>query len=185
MVCFLKQKTKGITLIEMLVVISVVMILSAVIFANYRTGEKQFAFQRTASKLAQDFRVVQGMAGQEWEECKIGENYHEDYKFGYGLFFDEINPKEYIIFADCRGNREYDPDIDKIVQRIELERGVAIESFSPKISNRMNVVSVPPKPSIYINTEKTGQAEVTLKIEGTDQSKKIIVNTIGRVEIIN
>ncbi|MDO8669067.1 MAG: type II secretion system protein, partial [Candidatus Buchananbacteria bacterium] len=53
---------KGFTLIELLVVVAVITALTAVVLPSFRSGDNQLALQRSASKLAQDLRRVQGMA---------------------------------------------------------------------------------------------------------------------------
>ena len=65
------KKESGFTLTELLVVASIIILFSAIVLANYQTGNKQFALQRSAHKLAQDIRRAQEMAmsAKECEPC--------------------------------------------------------------------------------------------------------------------
>ena len=56
------RKGEGFTLIEFLVVISIMTILALIVVPNYQRMHRQFALQRSASKIAQDIRGVQEMA---------------------------------------------------------------------------------------------------------------------------
>ena len=102
-----KKKLTGFTVLEMLIVVFIIMLLSGIVFANYRGGGREFALQRSSSKLAQDFRISQSLVGKGWEECMTVGNYHEDYEYGYGIFFNSNTPKVYFVFADCHGTRDY------------------------------------------------------------------------------
>ena len=100
----------GFTLLEMLVVFFVISILTVVMLADYRSGQKKYALQETTQKLTSDLRQAQHRA-------MSGIDIKDQY-CGYGI---EINtsarPTSYRIYADiaadCENtNRKYDGSDD-------------------------------------------------------------------------
>lgn len=67
------MKNKGFTLVELLVVISVIGLILTVTIANYPAIRQQLALSRAAHKLAQDIRMAQEMA-MSYVEFQGGEN---------------------------------------------------------------------------------------------------------------
>ncbi len=56
------NQESGFTLIEMMTVLFIMAMISGLVFANYRSGNQQFALENQAYSLAQDLRKVQEMA---------------------------------------------------------------------------------------------------------------------------
>ena len=99
-------KWNGFTLVELLVIVFIIMLMSGIIFANYRQSGQRLALQRSANKLAQDIRRVQEMATSVKEfQGVIPEG-------GYGIRFRDEGGSPpiytYIIYADCNKNAKYD-----------------------------------------------------------------------------
>lgn len=51
-----KSRSSGFTLVEMLVVVGIVVLLTAITIPSLKTGEKSLALDREAHKVAQDIR---------------------------------------------------------------------------------------------------------------------------------
>lgn len=171
---------KGFTIIELMISISFMIIILVIGVANYRGGEEDLALQREISRLAQNIRGVQAMIGTEETEC----SHRDDYQYGYGLHFSVEEEKKYTIFADCNGNNRYEESTDKKIRDIELEEGVKIENFSPKQGNKwLNIIFIPPGPKVFVNDNDTVEAEITLQTEEEGNTKKVLINSVGRIEI--
>jgi type II secretory pathway pseudopilin PulG len=162
---------KSFTLIELLVSIFIIVLISGIIFANYRVGGQQFALQRSANKLAQDIRRAQAMAmgAAEYAGCPAG------YKYGYGIYLTTSTNNQYILFADCDNGKDYDSG--EGVETIKLETGVKIKTLSP--SSPLTITFTPPDPTITISPS----APATITLGNDSQTKTITVNSAGLIEI--
>ena len=184
-------KKNGFTLMELLIVAVVIIILTAAVLANYKSGYRQLVLQRAVYKLGQDIRRVQSMAGLEEAGCKkFGGDFHVNYQYGYGISLSKNPPaekKKYILFADCDGSLKYNLGNDEIIETIEFEKGVETKNLSPG-RNNLDIVFVPPDPSVYINEEGIGVppnlAIITICLEkDTLKTKTVAVNKAGLIDI--
>jgi Tfp pilus assembly protein FimT len=169
----------GFTLAELLMIAFVILLLTSLILPHFRLGERKFALERSANKLAQDIRRAQAktMAAEEFRGLKPK---------GYGIYLTE-NSNSYILFADCNENKKYDlsgtpcGDFSEKVEEIKLEKKVKIGSLSP---SPLNIVFISPDPTTWINESTSNSALITLILENRpSQSKIIIVNPTGSIEI--
>lgn len=182
------MENKGFTLLEITVVISIIALLSGILLAYYRGGEKQFALQRSTYKLAQDLRTAQEMAmsSRKFEDAFP--------KGGYGIYFRKYT-NSYILFADCNDNNTYDETGSAIsceqasantpypekIQTLSLERGMKITDLSPASQeNTLQITFFPPDPTITINPS-ANTALINLGFDG--QSKIVEINTVGLIDI--
>ncbi len=177
---------KAFTLIELIVVIAVIGIMTTIVVMNYQAGEKSISLQREGIKFFQNVRRAQAILGEGWEDCKENDKYHDNYRFGYGLFFDLSNKNEYILFADCQGTKSYDEDNDKIVETIKLEKDIEILNLKVDdfLKDDFSVVFVLPEPEVHF--EPDGDlVSVTFQIEDGSNSRTVTLNEIGLVEYEN
>ncbi|MCP6719242.1 MAG: prepilin-type N-terminal cleavage/methylation domain-containing protein [Patescibacteria group bacterium] len=184
-----KAIDRAFTLIEVIIVITVILILSSTVLTGYRQGEKQFSLQRSSHILAQDLRNTQdmAMAGKK-APLAFGEVFP---KGGYGLYF-ETNLNSYILFADCNDNGQYDAggaasscesatSANPYPERIEdlyLETDTEISGISP--SSPLSITFFPPDPIITINPA-TNLVIVTLSLGGN--TRTVSINTVGLIDI--
>jgi len=199
------NNSNGFTLVELLVSISIIILISGILFANYRQGEKQFALQRSANKLAQDIRRAQQMA-MSAEETDLGGQVPPGQEFvpegGFGVYFDEGNPYSYIIFADCSDspNKQYnggglvcgptDSEYTEHIETIELEKGVKINDIKKEGGgnpDRIYITFVPPEPEVNIVPPVGGEpawCEIILALEqDLTENKTTRVNRAGLIEV--
>jgi len=163
-------------MVEFLVVMSIIGILSSVLFFNWRSGEEMFALQNSAYKLAQDIKEMQETTMEAKEmDC------NGDTGSSFGIQFKSSWPAYYLLFVDCNNNYRQDPGED--FKTVNLEKGVEISNLSPASS--FGVVFVPPDPTTYIKGSPSGPAaEITLSLENNPSKQRtIIVNTSGMIEI--
>lgn len=132
--------SKAFTLVELLVVVGIIILLSAIVLPNYRVGERQFALQRSVTKLSQDLRRVQEMA-MAASEFQGGVP-----KGGYGAYFNINESDHYILFADLDGDYIYDEG--ELFEDIKIEKGIKISYISP--SPAFQITFTPPDPTVTI-----------------------------------
>jgi len=151
------------------VVTGIIILLSALVLPNYRTGESQLALQRSANKLAQDIRRAQEMAmsAKEFEGVVP--------PGGYGINF-QTNLTSYILFADLNNNKIFDSG--EAIETLSLERGVKISNLSP--ASPLTISFTPPDPTVNINPSNS-LAIITLSNNG--QTKIIKVNKAGLIYV--
>ncbi|MBZ9572490.1 prepilin-type N-terminal cleavage/methylation domain-containing protein [Patescibacteria group bacterium] len=192
----LKNKNKkhlplGFTLVEIIVVIAIIIILSTMIFANYRSGEQQLALQRATSKLTQDIRRAQEMAmsSKEYQLGQIPEG-------GYGVYIEPLpNPpyeREYTLFADIYEptSHRYNPGNDYLVEQIEVEKGVIIKyPIQTEVGDKakIHITFVPPDPEVHIVPPAGSEpswCKIILALEqDLTKTKTIKVNKAGLINI--
>jgi len=163
---------KSFTLAELLVVSGIILLMSAIIFPNYRAGEQEFALQRSAHKLSQDLRRAEELA----LSAKAYPGAPSSFKGGYGVNF-QINSTLYTLFADLNDNKVFDPGEDLEIPNLEKKVKISGLSASP-----LNVVFLPPDPQVFISGGS--EAQITISLETNPQKTKIIkVNQAGLIAI--
>ena len=167
---------RGFTLVELLMVISILLIFTAISLPNLKRGDELFALQRAANKLAQDLRIANemAMAGK-----LIGSQFPRG---GYGIYFPSTSG-QYYLFADSNGNSVYDGG-DSIVENLSLqEKGVIIQSISP--APPLSIVFFPPDPIVKINGSTSTSATIVLQQIQSGKTLQVRVNNAGLIEIYN
>lgn len=170
----LVEKKAGFALLDVMVSIAIVVIISSLIFVNYKSTQKEGALLRSAQKLAQDLRRAQNMATS---TVAIGTEIREY----YGLNLSSVTPqnKSYIIFIDLNGNQIFDAPAGTI-ETISLESGVQIFSFTPATPSNRNIVFRAP----FGETTLTSDLIITLSlIDDTNKTKSVRIYPSGRIEI--
>jgi len=175
---FSKKNFGGFTLIELLVVAVIISILTGFILANYPSIGREFALQRSANKLAQDIRKVQGNAVAMKE---ISGSLPE----GYGVYLNKVSFQySYKLFADEDGNYRWESATDTLVEMVSFESNVKINDL--KIdgisTDTLSIVFEPPDPTIWINNFSSSSSTITLQLEtDPNKTKTISVNSSGLI----
>jgi prepilin-type N-terminal cleavage/methylation domain-containing protein len=169
------RKQAGFTLIEMLVVIFIIAILSALLFANYKTGQKKYTLIQASQQAVSNIRKAQNMAISGTDI--VGTSY-----YGFGVFFNR-NDNYYIIYADKNGNSSYQPSDDSMIETINLAGKVIINSTSP-VASKLDVFFESPNPTTYINGSSADglTGTVTFTFEGTSLTKTVTITTAGLIQ---
>ncbi len=176
-------QNESFTLIELLVVMGIVIILSGTLLINYHSGERYFALQRTAQKIADDLNYAQVLATNSQEFNGIIP------KGGYGVYFNLSFKNYYKLYADFDGNQNYNTSDGDVLGNIKLEPGIFIKTISSSPTG-VSINFMPPDPIVKITTQEgtvLGSVVITLCIQDTDCSrsniKNIIVNQTGLIEV--
>jgi prepilin-type N-terminal cleavage/methylation domain-containing protein len=174
------RRQSAFTLIELLVVVFIIVFLSVLVLANYRSGQMQYSLSQSTQRLVSDLRKAQNMAmggvGIKGQYCGYGIkiNYNED-------------PTSYIFYADVSSlgcnysDHEYDND-DHVVETVTLLRAISVQSTSP---SPLDIFFQPPEPITYINASNTLGEQGTIILEAKDASlsKTIKITTAGLIQV--
>lgn len=166
----------GFTLIEILVVLAIMAVISSVLIADYRTGQKKYSLDAAAQNIVSDLRRVQSMA-------MSGTTKTAEIIYDYGIHFD-ANTSYYTIFADKQANsqRYSNATADVMIERVNLENQVKVVAVSPN-SSGLDVVFEPPNPKTYINKNSSGPATITLQYgNDTSRTKTITITLAGAIK---
>jgi len=172
------MKNKGFTIIELLIVISLVSTMSVLVFYDYGKNTKIFALERSAQKISQDLRITQ-------QKSMAGEGSSEGLN-GYGIIFDVSN-NNYSIYLNNNETPYYDTG-DDIIETIEMPSDVKILN-TKKDGSLLQPISIsffPPDPIVYIYDDyNNAEAIVTLSLVDDETKKRIVkINNSGGVEIL-
>ena len=167
---------KGFTLVELLMVVSILLIFTAISLPNLKRGDELLALQRAGNKLAQDLRMASEMA---ISGKLTGSQFPRG---GYGIHFPSTSG-QYYLFADSNGDSFFN-DNETIVENLSLqERGVVIQSISP--SPPLSIVFLPPDPIVKVNGSTSTIATIILRQGQSGRTIGVRVNNAGLIEIFN
>ncbi len=173
------SKNKGFSLIELLVVISIILIMSALILASYRSGQIRYTLNLAAEQIISNLRQAQNSA----ISGKMAETYN-----GYGIYF-RVNQSYYIIFGDVNGNKTYEtPTSDILLETTQLPNGIKINSIVQGATSYSyaEVDFEPPAPKTYIKGRSAEQNSnsliINLSTADGSLSKNITISPFGLIK---
>lgn len=163
------SKFNGFSLIEMMVVMSIIAILAVLVLANYQASQKRYALAQAVQRLVSDLRKTQNMAIS-------GSGIYS----GYGIYANS-NSTSYVIFGNNGGTPRFD-DGDVALETINLPPKIKILSVSP-LRGGLDITFKPPAPTTYINGQSTlgSSAVFTLQTEDGSLTKTATVTTAGLI----
>jgi len=121
---FRKNRNKGMTYVELIVVLSIFSVLSAVSMFNYGKFQAKIDIKNLASDIA--LKIVEA------QKSSIGgllpPNADPDWKPSYGVYFNRIaNNKSFIYFADASGDRQF--QVGEEIRTMAINKGNLISSI--------------------------------------------------------
>jgi prepilin-type N-terminal cleavage/methylation domain-containing protein len=194
------KTSRGFTLIEMLVVISIFTIMTAVVLANLPNFRERTALQLVAQKMSLTIREAQVYG--------VGvKSFDTDFP-SHGIHFDPISPngkKSYVLFADkpSTDNNDYDVGNNcggsdtECVTRYDLTGSVEIQSVdtcNPTCTSRnltgLNIVFDRPKteanftiPGNSTPPAQASYAKITLISTRSQETRTIWVWDTGQISV--
>lgn len=196
-----RPKKSGFTLIEMVVSISVIMMVTVLFIANYRTANKRTDLAMIAQDLVADLHLAQNhtlglVKYRNTTEGTVPAG-------GWGISLDAVNNR-YTLFADLdepastagSGYMEYDPtlegDVNAGARVTQLPDSVQISELktdSTFLNERVNVTFLPPDPRTNIYRVGAGATSTALEIKLQElqgnTTRTIRVNFLGLIEVID
>lgn len=183
----ISNSQKGISLVEIIVVIFIIAIFSTILISDFPTIQRQFALSRAAYKLAEDLRRAQdlSLSGVKTNDSS-GQPIAKVY--GYGVYFNLSVPTQYIIYADV-GNFQRYISGDPIIETTDISKDNP--SLYIKQINNINgaYVSInfsPPDPTIKIDNLSSGNSEIGIVLGlNSDSSaiRTVWANTSGLINV--
>jgi len=147
------QRNLGFTLIEIIVVTTIIAVLAVAAVLSLRGGSQLSKTQRAARLVSLDIRRVQNITLATREEAG-------DIPFGYGIVFTESDPKTYEIFVDRDDDMIFDrdpvPSKDELFESVSLPQGSVIRDLragdtTTTSVSRLLIYFCPPDPTTFIN----------------------------------
>lgn len=182
-----KLKQDGVTLVEVMVVITIIAILTGIAVADFPSIRMQLSLSRAEHILYQDLKQAQDLSGS---GSQINVNGNMITPSGYGIYFDleSLGRKRYIIYADLNNNHQYDnSNKDYVVKEVDfaiIEPGIIINNIT-NASTKFSINFSPPnfKTTITNLLENKNNVQIELASEKYALSKRIIlVNIAGLIE---
>lgn len=168
---FSNQKQKGFTLAEMLVVMAIITIISTVVLAQYRAGEKQNLLRLETQKLVNNLRKMQNMSLSSQEH-----NGQIPLLGGFGAHFDISAPSSYVLFADMNGDGQYNNNGTEKIETINFPAQVQLLGINV---SPMDITFSAPDATISITG---GLNQATLNIKNTNIIKDITIKKPGVID---
>lgn len=174
------KKQKGFTLMEMIVSLTIFIMITTIVIANFKLNNtsRQVRFD------AQDFQSVlrkaqlMSLFGRTISNnvVPIG---------GYGIHIEQcLTPIcSYFMFADLDGELDYDSGEELPGERHFFSPNTIVDSLN---ETPMDIVFKPPRPFVCMNGKCEGYTDIVISIKqkNTNIQNKVIINPIsGRISI--
>lgn len=189
------------TLLEMITSISLIVIITAIFIANYRSNNKRTDLIMTAQTLVGNLHAAQNNT---LGLIKYGDQVPSG---GWGIRFDKTKPTQYFLFADLDRPASDEPgniysadagymvfndgegDVNLGARIIDLPAGVEISSISLDNNTELaavNVTFLPPDPStnIFDGIYTHEAVRVSLKDIRDNTIKIVRINFLGLIEVV-
>lgn len=118
-------KEKGFTIIEMMVVISLIAAITSFTFISYWSMDYDLSFERKMGEVSQTIRKARDYAIASWYPLHLDTG--GDFHGGYGVKFD-VDKGDYILFADFE-NEETFTENSVEMEKLKLEEGMRVEEI--------------------------------------------------------
>lgn len=182
----MKNFQAGITLIEIMVIISVIAILSGIVVSDFPKIKLQLSLSRASHILVRDLKLAQDLSGS-GTQITILENEIVT-PVGFGVYVDNesLGNKKYYVYADINGDKQYQA-IDYIYKEIDfeqLEPGIIIKEIRGA-SSKLDINFTSPNFSTTISNLLPGNevVEIVLIIEKYPNIyRSIYVNKAGLIQ---
>lgn len=196
------MKTRGFTLIEMVISISIILMITVLFIVNYHSTDKRSDLVMAAQNLVADLHLAQnntlGLVKYNGDAGGVPPG-------GWGISFD-TGSNAYTLFADLdrppapgnpspgymkydpssEGNIRYGARVTPLPAQIEI---MELRTGGGLLNSRVNVSFLPPDPqtNIYrVDTAATSTVlEIKLRETQSNSTKTVRVNFLGLAEVVD
>jgi type II secretory pathway pseudopilin PulG len=182
-----KSDKNGFTVVELIVTIGILIVITALILADYPEFSQRMSLKKTSQEIALVVHQAQAY-GLGVREFIPGSGVYP----GYGIHFDSSSPDSFLLFADLNGNKLYDGDAEK-VELFKIKTGEAIydlcgneKNTPPGVCslNTMDIVYFRPAPVVSLRSGAFTYADAEIKIKSQHAGiKEIIIWLSGQISI--
>jgi len=184
----IRYSRAGFTIIELLVSMTIFLIITSIVVANFRQGSQRDDLQHGALLVASLLQQAQtyALAGRVTADLNQVSQVPPG---GYGIYLATASKDKVLFFPDFNGNGLYDSNTETIGGwQYSLAKDVELESLAVSESNEPTVAFTfrPPQGTRYINdTVNGGVLVVILKHTKSLQQYKVTANAIsGQVNTV-
>ncbi len=193
-IIFKKQilKTRpAFSLIELLVSIGIIVLITGLFFASYKTANKQAELSRSVSDLSSSYRkALNQTLGLSEYDGVIPEG-------GWGVHIDlSSDDTKYYVFADSNNNGEFDDgeaSKDLGGETVNTPRNINIESIfingESTDVDYLDVIYIPPHPTIIFHSTSTSddisEAKIIMRDSETGNTKAVELNFVGLIDMLD
>lgn len=180
--------SRGITLVEILVVIFLVSLFSGILITNFPRIQLQFSLDGAVHKFAQDLKNAQELGGSGAQLTL--DNGTVVPVSGYGVYLSPagLGEKQYIIYADKNANQTY--DIGEMVKKIDFTSDypkVIIKEIYNANKLKLSINFKPPNTVVSISDllPDADSVDIVFGIEGDSSinDRTVSINKLGLIEI--
>ncbi len=195
--------TKGFTLVELLLSISIIGVITGMMMANFRGGQRSTEVRLASEILVDQIRSVQtsSLSGRLVSVCSggsfnlrvcepknpvvscTGGSCQKRVPTGYGIRFTTSPETSYLLFYDTDGDWRYDAGEDLATVPYVVGNNVRLTASSA--GTPLDLVYTPPYGQVYVNGSSSGTPIVTLTLGhqfGTTTRHVNIFTLSGKIE---
>lgn len=179
----------GFTILELVVSLSIFVIISTLVLANYSTYIGKLSVDNLAHEIAISIRQAQ-VFGQNVREFGVGSGQFPS----YGIHFDSTNEDSFVLFADVNSNRKYDGNDctslgTECIERFIIQSGARITDLCGDLNCgllELDITFTRPNPEAYILGNGSGASYGTSDIVISTvkgETRKIVVWLVGQITV--
>lgn len=170
--------SRGFTLMELMVVISIISIMTVIAISNYSAQKRNKEFSFAAGKLVQDIRKAQA------DSINVLKHGSDDTSGGYGIHLSTSSPGEYIIFLDLVKDGRFNESDDARIDTVTFPASVTIGDMNGGTVADADVVFLPPygKVSMYYGATEQVGATLEINLAKDAETKTVTISYEGKID---
>jgi len=182
------ETTKGFTLVELLVTISLFVVLTTIVLFSQSKFNGSVLLTNLAYDVALTVRQAQTFG------VNVRESSADVFDKAYGVHFDISDPAHFVLFADSFGDdKKYTTGSDSEVNSYSIKRGNKVSDICVTSSgtsdceiNKLDITFLRPEPDAIFESDpaKSGITEAKIIISSANGDKRnVLINSTGQISI--
>ncbi len=195
---------KGFTLIELMVTVTIMLIMTAVVFFNYNrfndsTLLSSFAYDMSLTIREAQVYGVSTLESGSGQGSGVNTTTFSNFSSPYGVYFNSssnVTP-QFLLFIDSNKDKIYDTG-DTILQSYTFQRGITIgslcvsDSVNCDLVKSLSITFVRPDPEATITavnldglpvTDPISSATIFLQNSAKTVTKSVVVSPVGQISV--